>query len=144
IGVEVTGVPSMQRALAEGGPVTVIPERTIAEGIAVGRVGQRCYEICRDHVDEWISVEEDEVARAILYLLEQEKTVAEGAGAATVAALLAGKVKLDGAAKHDKVVAVVSGGNIDVNVISRIIERGLVESGRLFRVKVTVPDRPGS
>lgn len=141
VGVEVSGVPSMQRALAEGGPVTVIPGRTIAEGIAVGRVGQRCYEICCEHVDEWVSVEEDEVARAILYLLEQEKTVAEGAGAATVAALLAGKVNIP---KGDKVIAVVSGGNIDVNVISRIIERGLVESGRLFRVKVTVPDRPGS
>ncbi len=141
IGVEVASVPSMQRALEEGGPVTVIPGRTIAEGIAVGRVGQRCYDICKSYVDEWVNVEEDEVARAILYLLEQEKTVAEGAGAATVAALLAGKVKVP---KNDKVVAVVSGGNIDVNVISRIIERGLVESGRLFRCKVTVPDRPGS
>ncbi|MFZ9886518.1 MAG: threonine ammonia-lyase [Myxococcota bacterium] len=141
VGVEVSGAPSMQRAIENGGPVTIIPERTLAEGIAVGRVGQRCYEICRDHVDAWVNVEEDEVARAILYLLEQEKTVAEGAGAAAVAALLAGKVEV---APKSKVIAVVSGGNIDVNMISRIIERGLVESGRLYRCRVTVPDRPGS
>ena len=141
VGVECAALPSMMRALAAGSPVELAAARTIAEGIAVRKVGAKCLEAAKRVVDEIVTVEDDEIARAILYLLEREKTVAEGAGAAGVAALLSGKIK---DVKGKRVCAVVCGGNIDVNVVSRIIERGLVESGRLARLAVTVPDRPGA
>lgn len=141
IGVEASALPSMAEAIRRGGPVTLDPGQTVADGIAVRRVGARCHEICARLVDEWVAVDDDEIARAILFLLEHEKTMAEGAGAVAVAALLAGK--LSRLAKK-KVGLVISGGNIDVNFLCRIIERGLVESGRLARLEVSVPDRPGS
>ena len=104
-------------------------------------VGARTFAVCQRYLDDVVLVDEEEIAEAILLLLEREKTVAEGAGAAPLAALvhhrlpqLAGK----------KVAAVICGGNIDVNVISRIIDRGLVKSGRLMRMRVLVPDIPGS
>jgi threonine dehydratase len=107
----------------------------------VRRVGKITYELCKELVDEWVGVTEEEMYKAILFLLEGEKTVAEGAGAAGVAALLAGKV-------HDiqgkKVVTIISGGNIDVNAIPQVIECGLVESGRRIRFSMDIPDRPGS
>jgi threonine dehydratase len=140
IGVEASVLPSMKRALAEGRPVQLPAARTLAEGIAVRQVGARNLEACRAVVDDIVTVEDDEIARAILVLLENEKTVAEGAGAAAVAALLAGRLPVKGR----KVALLVCGGNIDVNVLSRIIERGLVESGRLARLSVLVPDRPGA
>ncbi len=140
IGVEASVLPSMKRALAEGKPVQLPAARTLAEGIAVRLVGAKNVEACKAVVDDIVTVEDDEIARAILYLLESEKTVAEGAGAAAVAALLAGRLP----SKGRKVALVVCGGNIDVNVLSRIIERGLVESGRLTRLGVLVPDRPGA
>jgi threonine dehydratase len=90
-------------------------------------------------VDEIVTVSEEEIASAILYLLEKEKTVVEGAGAVGVAALMNHKVRLDG----QKVVSIISGGNIDVNVIARVIERGLVRDGRLVRVDVLLLDKPG-
>jgi threonine dehydratase len=139
-GVEASVLPSMKRALAEGRPVQLPAARTLAEGIAVRMVGARNLEICRGVVDDIVTVEDDEIARAILVLLEGEKTVAEGAGAAAVAAVLAGRVPVRGR----RVAVLVCGGNIDVNVLSRIIERGLVESGRLARLSVLVPDRPGA
>lgn len=141
IGVEAVALPSMARAVAEGGPVTLEAGVTLADGIAVRRVGAKCHELCARLVDEYVTVDDDEIARAILYLLEQEKTVAEGSGATPVAALLAGKVA---GLEKKKVGLLISGGNIDVNVLSRIIERGLVESGRLTRLELSVPDRPGS
>ncbi|MDP2344500.1 MAG: threonine ammonia-lyase [Deltaproteobacteria bacterium] len=140
IGVEPGALPSMKRALAEGKPVKLPPARTLAEGIAVRLVGQKNVDACKNVVDDIVTVEDDEIARAILFLLESEKTVAEGAGAAAVAALLAGRLQTKGR----KVVLLVCGGNIDVSVLSRIIERGLVESGRLTRLDVLVPDRPGA
>jgi threonine dehydratase len=141
VGVECAALPSMKRALEAGTPVELPAARTIAEGIAVRKVGARCLEAAKRVVDEIVTVDDDEIARAILYLLEREKTVAEGAGAAGVAALLSGKIA---DVQGKRICAVVCGGNIDVNVVSRIIERGLVESGRLARLAVTMPDRPGA
>ena len=140
IGVQVASIPSMKAALQAGAPVMLPAARTLAEGIALRRAGERCVPLVKQHVDDIVLVEDEDIARAILHLLEQQKTVAEGAGAAAVAALLANKVM---GLAGKRVVALVCGGNIDVSVLSRIIERGLVESGRLGRLEVTIPDRPG-
>ena len=140
IGVQVASIPSMKAALQAGAPVMLPAARTLAEGIALLRAGERCVPLVKQHVDDIVLVEDEDIARAILHLLEQQKTVAEGAGAAAVAALLANKVM---GLAGKRVVALVCGGNIDVSVLSRIIERGLVESGRLGRLEVTIPDRPG-
>ncbi len=140
-GVETAQFPSMKEALAAHRPVTIPVARTIAEGIAVRRAGDRTFEVVRRYVDDIVVVDEEEIAASILMLLENEKTVAEGAGAAPLAALLHQHLPI---ASGTKVVLVVGGGNIDVNVISRIIERGLVKSGRLVRLVVTVSDTAGS
>jgi threonine dehydratase len=140
IGVEAAVLPSMQAAIQAGAPVKLEAARTLAEGIAVRRVGDKPLEVCKAVVDDIVTVEDDEIARAIVFLLENEKTVAEGAGAAAVAAVIANRVEVKGR----RVALLVCGGNIDVNVLSRIIERGLVESGRLARLSVFVPDRPGA
>ena len=139
IGVQSARVPSMKTALAEGGPVLVPPSPTLGDGIAVRKVGASTLPIVRRYVDDIVTVDEEELAGAILYLLEREKTVSEGAGAAAVAALLHGRIDPGQGAT----VAVVSGGNIDVNVLARIIERGLVKDGRLVRVRVRIGDHPG-
>jgi len=139
-GVETEVLPCMLAALDEGKPVTLEPATTIADGIAVKRVGETTLAHVKRYVDEIVTVSEEEIASAILYLLEKEKTVAEGAGAAPVAALLNRKLRgLEG----KKVVCVLSGGNIDVNLVARIIERGLVKDGRLVRVSVALMDKPG-
>ncbi len=139
IGVETELLPCMIAALEEGKPITVEPATTIADGIAVKRAGELTLEHVKRWVDDVVTVSEEEIASAILYLLEKEKTVAEGAGAVGVAALLNRKVRLEG----KRVVSIVSGGNIDVNVVARIIERGLVKDGRLVRVSVALMDKPG-
>src|SRR5512138_2471886 len=123
IGVEAEIIPAMQAALEAGKPVTIEGASTIADGIAVKRAGDLTFGHVRKWVDEIVTVSEEEIASAILYLLEKEKTVAEGAGAVSVAALMNHRAAgLSGR----QVVAVVSGGNIDVNLVARIIERGLV------------------
>jgi threonine dehydratase len=119
--------------------VTLEPARTIADGIAVRRVGDLTYALAARLVDEMVVCDDEETSHAILQLLEREKLVAEGAGAIALAAALHGKVDLKGRSA----VALVCGGNIDVTLVSRIIERGLVKDGRLVRLAVTVPDRPG-
>ena len=140
VGVEAEVLPCLKAALAQGGPVTLDPATTLADGIAVKRAGDLTFEHVRAHVDELVTVSEEEIASAILYCLEKEKTVTEGAGAVGVAALMHRKVRgLDGR----RVVTVVSGGNIDVNLIARIIERGLVKDGRLVRVSIALMDKPG-
>ncbi len=139
IGVQSAALPAMQRALELGERVTVPPAPTIADGIAVRRVGERTFELVRKHVDDVVTVTEEELANAILILLEVEKTVVEGAGAAPLAALVNRPLGLAGA----RVALVLSGGNIDVTVLSRIIERGLVKGGRLVRLRVLLRDRPG-
>jgi threonine dehydratase len=144
-GVEVYGVqparlPSMKVAIAEGHPVTLSPAATIADGIAVRRAGDRTLPLVQKYVDDIVTVDEEEIANAILLLLEREKTLAEGAGAAAIAALLNHKLPLAG----KKVAVLVCGGNIDVTLLSRIIERGLVKDGRLVRLRVHLPDYPGA
>ena len=139
IGVQADEVAAMKAAWAGGERVTVPPAPTIADGIAVRRVGEHTLTLCRQWVDQIVSVSEEEIANAILLLLEIEKTVVEGAGAVPLAALVNKKV-----AEAGKTVALVlSGGNIDVNLISRIIERGLVKDGRIVRLAVMLRDRPG-
>ena len=140
IGVEAEVIPCMQAALQAGRPVTLDPATTLADGIAVKRAGDLTFEHVRAHVDELVTVTEEEIASAILYCLEKEKTVAEGAGAVGVAALMNRKARgLEGR----RVVTVVSGGNIDVNIVARIIERGLVKDGRLVRISIALLDKPG-
>lgn len=139
-GVEPRVVASMRAALDAGHPVTVPAQKTIADGIAVRTVGKHTFEVAQKYLDDVVTVDEEEIAEAILLLLEREKTVAEGAGAAPLAALVAGRVPVKG----KKVAVVVSGGNIDVNLVSRIIDRGLAKSGRMMRVRVNIPDVPGS
>jgi threonine dehydratase len=140
IGVAAEALPAMLRALDEGRRVTLPPAPTIADGIAVRQVGERTLALAAKYVDEFVTVTEEELANAILLLLEIEKTVVEGAGAAPLAALLNRSLGADGS----RVVLVLSGGNIDVTMISRIIERGLVKDGRLVRLGVVLRDRPGA
>jgi threonine dehydratase len=139
-GVQPASLPSMQAALAHGGPVTIPAATTIADGIAVRRAGEHTVPLVKQYVDGIVKVSDEEVANAILLLLEREKTLAEGAGAAATAALINRKLALEG----KKVVVLVSGGNIDVTLLSRIIERGLVKDGRLLRLRIHLPDYPGA
>ena len=140
IGVQAQEVAAMTAAFAAGSRVTVPAATTIADGIAVRRVGEHTFRLTRRHVDRLVTVTEEEIANAILLLLEIEKTVVEGAGAVSLAALANRRVALEG----KTVALIVSGGNIDVNVIARVIERGLVKDGRLVRLRVRLRDRPGS
>ncbi len=140
IGVQAAALPAMRAALEGGGPTALDPAPTIADGIAVRRVGALTYELVRRYVDEVVVADEGEIANAILLLLEIEKTVVEGAAATTLAAVLNKKVALAG----KRVVLVLSGGNIDVNIVSRVIEKGLVKDGRLVRLAVLLVDRPGA
>src|ERR1700691_3363885 len=129
VGVETARVPSMLRAREAGHPVTIPAEATIADGIAVRRAGERTVPLVAKYVDELLTVDEEEIASAILVLLEREKTLAEGAGAAALAALLQKKTTLNG----QRSAVLVCGGNIDVSLLARIIERGLVQEGRRGR-----------
>lgn len=141
IGVEPSVLPSMKRALEHGSPTELGEATTLADGIAVRRVGELTLANVRRYVDDIVTVSEEQIANAILTLLEQDKTVAEGAGAAPVAALLAGLIPN---ISNKRVCPVICGGNIDVNVIARIIERGLAAAGRLYQINVVIVDRPGS
>jgi threonine dehydratase len=139
-GVQPSRLPSMKAAVAQGRPVTLESAKTIADGIAVRRAGERTLPLVQKYVDDIVTVEEEEIANAILLLLEREKTLAEGAGAAAIAAVLNRKLPLEG----KRIAVLVCGGNIDVTLLSRIIERGLVKDGRLVRLRVHLPDYPGA
>jgi threonine dehydratase len=139
-GVQPAKIPSMKAAVEAGKPVTLDSAKTIADGIAVRRAGERTLPLVQKYVDDIVTVEEEEIANAILLLLEREKTLAEGAGAAAMAAVLNRKVRLDA----KRVTVLVCGGNIDVTLLARIIERGLVKDGRLVRLRVHLPDYPGA
>jgi threonine dehydratase len=139
-GVESAAFPGMQVAYDSLVPPASLGRRTIADGIAVRRVGARTVPLVRRYADGIVLVSEEEIAEAILLLLEKEKTVAEGAGAVALAALLHQRLALAG----QRVVVVVSGGNIDVNFLERIIERGLVKTGRRARIRLTAPDAAGT
>ena len=140
VGVQALRLPSMVAAVEARQPVTVDPATTIADGIAVRRAGDLTLPLVEQYVDEIVTVDEDEIASAILMLLEREKTLAEGAGAAALAALLQHRTSLAGA--HTAIL--VCGGNIDVTLLSRIIERGLVQDGRLIRLRIHLLDKPGA
>jgi threonine dehydratase len=139
-GVQPARLPSMKAAVAEGKPVTLASAATIADGIAVRRAGDRTLPLVQKYVDDIVTVDEEEIANAVLLLLEREKTLAEGAGAAALAALVNRKVQLTG----KKIAVLVCGGNIDVTLLARIMERGLVKDGRLVRLRVHLPDYPGA
>jgi threonine dehydratase len=140
IGVEAEALDAMRQALATGVRTTLPPASTIADGIAVRQVGELTLALAQQVLDDVVTVGEEELANAILLLLEIEKTVVEGAGAAPLAALLNRRLGLEGRT----VVLLLSGGNIDVTMISRIIERGLVKDGRLVRLSVVLRDQPGA
>jgi threonine dehydratase len=140
IGVEAAGSPQLSASLAAGAPASIgRPADTIADGLATGRIGAVPFEIMRDRVKRVVTVDDFEIGEAVLLLLERLKLLAEGAGAAA----LAGALKLRSELKGKRVVLVLSGGNIDMNLLDRIIGHGLVKVGRLFRVGVDLRDRPG-
>ena len=140
IGVESAAAPSMQLALQKGQPVTVPIRASLADGIAVKTAGSETFPVIRDLVDEVVLVEEEEIALAIVSLLERNKLMVEGAGAVGLAALLNGRVKkLSG-----KTVALLSGGNIDVKTIAVVVERGLLAAGRYLKLKIELDDVPGA
>ncbi len=138
-GVQSTGAASMVNALKEHEIGTLPSVHTIADGIAVKTPGNLTYELCEKYVDEIVTVTDDEVSTAILSLIEQQKLIAEGAGAVSVAAVLFDKIDVKG----KKVVCLVSGGNIDVTILSRVINRGLQKAGRLAELIIELQDKPG-
>ena len=144
IGVQTSRLPSMAVAVKQGHPVTIDAATTIADGIAVRRAGDVNFPVIQQYVDEIVTVDEDEIASSILVLLEREKTLAEGAGATALAALLQKKTSLSGRAVPAHTAVLVCGGNIDVTLLSRIIERGLVQDGRLIRLRIHLLDKPGA
>ena len=138
-GVQASGAPSMANSIKDGEIKTLSGVSTIADGIAVKRPGDLTYEICKKYVDEIVTVTDDEISAAILALMEQQKLVTEGAGAVTVAAAMFGKLDIKG----KKAVCVLSGGNIDVTILSRVIKRGLIMSGRNCQLTIELMDKPG-
>src|SRR6267378_3817568 len=140
IGVEPERAASYAAALQAGRPVQVEMKPTLADGLSVPKVGDNAFRIARDLVDRTVLVGEHEIALAILRLIQLEKAVVEGAGAAPLAACLAGLVP---ELKGLNVVLPLCGGNIDLNILGRVIERGLASDGRLWRFKATISDRPG-
>jgi threonine dehydratase len=138
-GVQAAGAPSMYRSLREHKYQTLAAASTFADGIQVKTPGEVTYEMCEKYVDEIVTVSEDEIAAAILSLMENQKLVAEGAGAVPVAAALFHKLPIEG----KKTVCLISGGNIDVNILNRVITRGLVMSGRKANLMIALEDKPG-
>lgn len=141
VGVEAAVLPAALRAREAGERVTIPAAETIAEGIAVRTIGELTFPLIEEHVDDLVTVSEEEIAGSVLLLLEREKTLAEGAAAATLAAVVGGHL---GDLSGRNVVMVLSGGNLDVKLLSRIIERGLLRDGRLAHLEVRVRDRPGA
>ncbi len=138
-GVQAAGAPSMFNSIHGHEIQTLTEVSTIADGIAVKTPGENTYEICSKYVDEIVTVTDDEISSAILTLIEQHKLIAEGAGAVSVAAAMFNKVPVKG----KKVVCLVSGGNIDVTILSRVINRGLLKAGRSADITIALLDKPG-
>ena len=141
IGVQATASPSAYEAIKQQKICRVAAKPTIADGIAVQQTGELTYRIIRNLVDDIVLVEEEHIAAAILMLLERKKTLAEGAGAVPLAALLKGAIPLR---KGEKVVLIISGGNVDSPLLGRIINQGLLKNNRIMRIKVSLDDTPGS
>lgn len=140
IGVEPVRAPTLNESLKAGKVTRIATRQTLADGLAVAEIGASCFELIRKTMDELVMVDEAQISLAIMRLLELEKMVVEGAGAVSLAAAMQRDLKLAG----KNVVLCLSGGNIDVTVISRVIERGLAADGRLCRMKLFISDRPGS
>ena len=138
-GVQAAGAPSMANSVKEGSILTLDSVKTIADGIAVKQPGQNTFDICSKYVDDIVTVTDDETATAILTLMEKQRLVAEGAGAVSVAAVMFDKLPVKG----KNTVCIVSGGNIDVTILSRVIDRGLLKSGRLCKLSIALTDKPG-
>lgn len=138
-GVQASGAPSMVQSLSHKRIERLPSVKTIADGIAVKEPGTHTFDICSKYVDDVVTVTDDEISTAILSLIEQQKLVAEGAGAVSVAAAMFGKLPTEG----KKTICLVSGGNIDVTILSRVINRGLQKSGRSYVLTVELMDRPG-
>jgi threonine dehydratase len=139
VGVEAEACPCARRALEAGCPIAVKPQATIADGIRVGSVGRYTYPVMKEIVERVVCVDEDDIAAAILLLLDRKKVLAEGAGATPLAALLSRKV---GARSGERVVLVISGGNLDAPLLGRLIRRGMIHEGRILRFSVSLPDVP--
>ena len=139
VGVQSAGAPSMYDSIQQGEIIALPHVSTIADGIAVKRPGDLTYELVKKYVDDVVVVDDNQVAAAIVALMEDQKTVAEGAGACAVAAVLSGQVD----AENLKTVCVVSGGNVDMTTLSRIINKGLVTFGRICQISVQITDKPG-
>ena len=138
-GVQASGAPSMRNSIRDGKIECLDPVSTIADGIAVKEPGEHTFQYVSQYVDEIVTVTEDEISAAILALIERQKLIAEGAGAASVAAAMFNKVPIQG----KKTVCLVSGGNIDVTILSRVIKRGLLMSGRTCMLNIELLDKPG-
>ncbi len=139
IGIQAKEAPAMKVSIDAGRIIPLKPSPTLADGIAVKGVGHLTYPVIKKYVDEIVLVDEEEIAAAILTLLEVEKTLVEGAGAAPLAALMYHDLSI----KDKRTVLVLSGGNIDINILSRIIERGLIKDGRMTRLRIELMDVPG-
>lgn len=140
IGVQTANIPSMYESIKEGKVTTAFKATSVADGISVKTVGDLTFDIAKDLVDEVVLVEEGEIAEGLLFLMENQKVVAEGSGAVTTAAILSGKYKPKAG---ENVVCIISGGNIDVNTLNRIIAIGLNEGGRRFSFNTDIQDKPG-
>lgn len=140
IGVQTANIPSMYESIKEGKVTTAFKETSVADGISVKTVGDKTFDIAKELVDEVVLVEEGEIAEGLLFLMENQKVVAEGSGAVTTAAILSGKYKPKA---DENVVCIISGGNIDVNTLNRIIAIGLNKSGRRFSFNTDIQDKPG-
>ena len=138
-GVQASGAPSMQESIGRGKILRLDSVRTIADGIAVKEPGVHTFDCCQKYVDDIVTVTDDEISTAILAMIEQHKLIAEGAGAVSVAAAMFNKFPIKG----KKVVCLVSGGNIDVTILSRVIGRGLQKAGRACSVTIELVDKPG-
>src|SRR3712207_3836015 len=141
VGVQTCNIPSMKVSMENGKVTTAFNDTTIADGIAVRTPGSLTFDIISKNVDSVVTVTEEEVAEAILYMMESQKIVAEGAGAVSTAALLSGKYK---PAEGERVVCVVSGGNVDINTLYRIMSVALKQQGRRISIVAELPDVPGS
>ncbi|NPV44780.1 MAG: threonine ammonia-lyase [Firmicutes bacterium] len=140
IGVQAEGAASAFVSRSNNRITELASVRTIADGIAVKKIGKLTFSVIQKYVDDIVTVKDEEIAHAVLNLLERSKLVVEGAGAVGVAALMYNKIDV----KNSNIVVLLSGGNIDVNMISRIIEKGLIESGRYIRLATVIPDQPGT
>ena len=140
VGVQTSNIPSMKESVKNGKVTTAFNANTVADGIAVKTPGNLTFDIIKDLVDEVITVEEDEIYQAMLFLLEYQKVAAEGAGAVSTAAIWSGKYQPK---KDENVVCIISGGNVDTNTLYRVIDKGLVKCGRRFSFRTHIENKTG-